>query len=391
MMRSLRFLLTISVLTVLLLGVPASALAQDGGPFGGFFISTPYPVQVIGIGETLTLNMTVRSPSSQIVALEVADLPAGWSAEFRGGGREIHAIFVPQDEPAKVDLRITPSQDVAPGTYRFQAVARASGATAEFPLELIVKEKVPPSLSFEIEYPTVRGGSESAYNFSATLKNAGDDDVTVTLNADAPKEFSVTFKSSGKDITNLPTDIKAGSSQRIDITATPLTSLSVGTYPMLVTAQGENVEASLNLMAEVVGQPQLTLTTPDGRLSGSAYLGRSNPIKLVLRNTGNAPAVGVQITASSPAGWTVTLDPEQVVEVPADGEMEVTANIKPADKAIAGDYMITFRAQPTDSASKSVDFRVTVRASTLWGVVGVALIAVAVGIVGLAVVRFGRR
>jgi uncharacterized membrane protein len=29
--------------------------------------------------------------------------------------------------------------------------------------------------------------------------------------------------------------------------------------------------------------------------------------------------------------------------------------------------------------------------STLWGIAGIALIAVAVGVVGIAVVRFGRR
>ena len=85
------------------------------------------------------------------------------------------------------------------------------------------------------------------------------------------------------------------------------------------------------------------------------------------------------------------MDPADVVEVPANGQVDVTASVKPADQAIAGDYMITFNAQPNDGASQSADFRVTVRASTLWGIVGVALIAVAVAIVGLAVVRFGRR
>jgi uncharacterized membrane protein len=65
--------------------------------------------------------------------------------------------------------------------------------------------------------------------------------------------------------------------------------------------------------------------------------------------------------------------------------------IKPADKAIAGDYMVTITAKPEKESSKSVDFRITVRTSTLWGVVGVALIAVAVGVVAIAVLRFGRR
>jgi len=387
-MRYIRFLLIAVVLVGLIFSLPSSVRAQDGG---GFSISTNYPSMFIGIGETVTLRMTVRSPSSQIVTLDVADLPKGWSAEFRGGGRVIRSIFVQQNSPAEVELRVTPPAGAAPGTYRFKALAQASGAKAEFPIELIVQEKVPTRLSLESDFPTLRGGSESPFNFSATLKNDGDDDVTVTLFADAPKEFAVTLKSSGKDISNLPTDIKAGSSQRIEVSAQPLTSLPVGSYPIAIRAQGEGVDASLTLTAEVIGQPQLNISAPDGRLSADAYLGRSNAIKLVLRNTGNSPAVGVRVTASSPAGWTVTLDPEQVVEVPADGEVEVTANVKPADKAIAGDYMITFRAQPNEGASKAVDFRVTVRASTLWGVVGIALIAVAVGIVALAVVRFGRR
>ena len=209
--------------------------------------------------------------------------------------------------------------------------------------------------------------------------------------SDAPKEFAVTFKAAGKDITNLPTDIKSGASERIDITVQPLTALPVGTYPITVLAQGETAETDLTLTAEVTGQPELMITTPDERLSGDAYLGRSTPIKLIVRNTGNSPAAGVTLSASSPAGWTVTLDPEQVIEVPAEGEVEVTANVRPAEKAVAGDYMVTFRAQPNEGAPKSADFRVTVRTSTLWGVVGIALIAVAVAIVGLAVVRFGRR
>jgi uncharacterized membrane protein len=224
-----------------------------------------------------------------------------------------------------------------------------------------------------------------------TLKNEGDDDLTVSLVADAPRELAVTFKSAGKDITNLPTDIKAGASQRIDITATPLTSLAVGTYPFTVTAQSDTVTTSITLNAEVVGQPQLSITTPDGRLSGKAYINRENQIKLVLRNSGNAPAAGVKLSASAPSGWTVTLDPETVMEVPANGEVEVTTTIKPSENAISGDYVITFRAQPNQSASKSAEFRITVQTSTLWGAVGIALIAVAVAIVGMAVSRFGRR
>jgi uncharacterized membrane protein len=390
-MRYLRFLFLVVLLSGWMLGWTSPVRAQEGGAGGTLSISTAYPSMVIGVGETVTLRMSVRSPVAQIVALDVADLPKDWVAEYRGGGRVIQSIFVQSDSTADVELRITPPESITPGTYSFKALAKAAAAKAEFPIELIVKDKAPARLTFESEFPTLRGSSESPFNFSATLKNEGEDDVTVTLSADAPKEFAVTFKSSGKDITNLPTDIKAGSSQRVDISVTPLTSLPVGTYPINVMAQGSDLNALLTLTAEVVGQPQLNLTTPDGRLSGDVYLGRSTSLKLTLRNSGNSPAKGVKITVSSPAGWKVTLDPEQVVEVPANGEVDVTASVEPAEKAIAGDYMLTFRIQPSDGVSKSTDFRVTARASTLWGIVGVALIAVALGIVALAVVRFGRR
>jgi uncharacterized membrane protein len=53
--------------------------------------------------------------------------------------------------------------------------------------------------------------------------------------------------------------------------------------------------------------------------------------------------------------------------------------------------VLSFKAQPKDSTIKSIDYRATVRTSTLWGIGGLVLIAVSIGVVGLAVSRFGRR
>ena len=390
-MLHFRSLLFVILLTALAFGSPSPVLAQDAAPPSALWISTSYPSMVIGIEETVTVSLDVHSSSPQTVSLDVADLPTGWTAEFRGGGRIIHSVYVDPEAASEVELRVTPADGAKAGTHRLNVIAQGSGVSAKFPVEFMVQDKAPAQLAFETEFPTIRSGPDSTFSFSTTLKNDGDEDISVVLSADAPREFAVSFRSAGKDITNLPTDIKSGSSQTITVEAQPLTPLEVGTYPITVTAQGENLDASLALTAEVVGQPQLTITTSDERLSGEAVLGRSTPLKLILRNTGNSPAVGVALSASSPAGWTVQLDPEQVIEVPAEGEVEVTANIRPSEKAIAGDYMLTFRAQPNEGTAKSADFRITVQTSTLWGIAGIGLIAVAVVIVGLAVVRFGRR
>lgn len=110
-----------------------------------------------------------------------------------------------------------------------------------------------------------------------------------------------------------------------------------------------------------------------------------------MRNSGTAPAQGVELSASAPDGWTITFDPQQIPEIAAGDQVQITTMIRPAEDAVAGDYMLTIRANPADGANQSVDFRITVLTSTLWGLVGIALIAVAVGVVALAVVRFGRR
>jgi uncharacterized membrane protein len=389
-MKQLRLPWFVFLLAVLTVGTSSPVFAQAAAPIG-LSISTTYPSLVVGIGETVTLNMNIQSPASQVVALDLTNLPQDWTAEFRGNGRVIESVYVATDTPSTVELRVTPPATVKAGTYNFDVVAKAGNQASQFPIEFIVKDKAPARLSFETDYPTVRGGSDTAFNFNLTLKNEGDDDLSINLSAEAPKELAVTFHSAGKDITSLPFDVKANSSASIQVSAQPLTSLAVNTYPVTVHAQSDTANADLQLAAEVVGQPDLSLTTPDGRLSGTAYLNRTNPVKLVLRNNGNAPAEGVKLSASAPAGWTVTLNPDAVVEVPANNQVEVSADVKPSSNAISGDYIVTFNAQPNDSPSKSSDFRITVQTSTLWGIVGIALIAVAVAIVGMAVTRFGRR
>lgn len=197
------------------------------------------------------------------------------------------------------------------------------------------------------------------------------------------------FRYGGQDVTSLP--LGAKESKSITVEAQPLVDITAGSYPITITAQGDDVQASLDLTAEVTGQPSLSITTPDGRLSGQVYTGRETSLKLVVQNTGSASAQGVKLSASAPSGWTVTFDPEVLDEIATNAQSEVTLKIKPADNAIAGDYMLTLRATPSQGASKSVDFRVTVLTSTLWGITGVVLIAIAVGVVMLAVIRFGRR
>jgi uncharacterized membrane protein len=391
-----RFLLVLGILNALLfIGSSRPAAAQEGAQadvasLPALTLYTEYPSQVIGVGETVNLNLHLRTGSdAQVVDLAVQDLPEGWAATFRGGSRIVQSIYVDPQEESSVDLRLDLPDDVQPGEYSFTAVAQGDGAQSRLPITITVQEKLPPSLSLKVDLPTLRGKPDGTFRYNATLKNEGDQDLSVDLLAQAPQGFDVTFSSGGQDVTNIP--LEANATKSLTIQAEPLIRVSAGTYPIAIRAQSGEAQADAMLAAEVVGQSSVSLTTPDGLLSGRAESGSETPFTLLVQNTGSAPAVGIDLSATQPAGWQVNFDPQQIEEIGPNQQVQVTANVVPADKALAGDYLLTFRAQPRDNPSASLDYRVTVRTSTIWGVAGIALIAVAVAVVGLAVMRFGRR
>jgi len=377
----------LSIFLVLAMGVVASAEEYEG-----LSLSTPYPAQVVQANEPIVLSLTVRSYGlpPQVVYLEVVEAPEGWKVSFLGGGRVVKAVFVQPDGSANVSLRLEPPEDAQPKTYRFLVAAKGENDRAELPIELTVGEAPPPQLEFEVELPILKGAPNTTFRYRATLKNEGDRDLLVNLEADAPEGFRVTFKLAfgGQEVTSLP--IKAGESKRLDIEVRPPREIPMDEYPISVRARAEGVSAQLGLTASVTGQPTLSVTTPEGRLSARVYSGRVTPLQVLIVNRGTAPAKDVKLTAYEPSGWEVSFEPEEIEEIPPDGEAKVTARIKPSPKALAGDYMLTIRASG-EGTSDSAEFRITVLTSTMWGLVGIALIALALGVVVFAVARFGRR
>ncbi|MEA4907654.1 MAG: hypothetical protein GYA17_17835 [Chloroflexi bacterium] len=353
-------------------------------------IYTTYPSQVIGFGEVVTMTLQVQAGTPQTVKLDVTDLPQGWNASFRGGSKIVDAVYVDGVNNSTVDLRLEPPADLKAGKYDMTVVASGKTGEAEMPISLTVKEKLPPSLALTVDgLPAQQGSPSSTFSYNLNLNNQGGEDLTVALTADQPNNLKVSFESAGEAVNEV--QIAAGENQSLVVKAEPLINLDAGDYPFTIYAKAGDVQTQLQLNAQVVGEGSLSVTAPDGLLSGNVYAGQETPLKIVLANNGTAPVSGIQLTSSEPTGWSVTFDPAQIAEIPAGQQVEVTARVKPSDKAVAGDYMLTVSARPLDSKTQSADFRLTVLTSTLWGMVGIGLIAVAVLAVGVAVVRFGRR
>ena len=99
----------------------------------------------------------------------------------------------------------------------------------------------------------------------------------------------------------------------------------------------------------------------------------------------------IALSSSPPSDWKVTFQPDKIAQLDPGQKIDVQAQLTPSSKAVAGDYMTTFRANGSGSDSSSADIRVTVSTSTMWGIVGVGIVAIALLIAVGAVARFGRR
>jgi uncharacterized repeat protein (TIGR01451 family) len=384
--------LSLALGLVLIFSVPVAAQSSDQPAHNpALSLKTDYPTMVIGIDDNVTIELTLSTETeAQIVDLSVDGLPSGWSSSFRGGSHTVKAAYVEPGNSALVSLRVEPPAAVEPGSYQFQVVADGNGVEASLPVEIIVQERVPANLTFDIDLPTLRGRPSTTFRYSVALNNEGDEDLTADLFAQAPNVFQVVFKSAGQEVTSIP--IEANSSKSLSVEAQPLLNvIPAEDYTITLRAQSGDVSTSTEVVAEVVGQSSIGLKTPDGRLSGRAVAGDETSYTILVQNTGSAPATGITMSSTPPTGWTVSFDPQEIDVLGPGQQQEVGVSVQPNDKALAGDYVVTFRATPENENVQTMDFRVTVRTSTLWGVVGIGLIAISVGVVGWAVMRFGRR
>jgi uncharacterized membrane protein len=394
--RNVRTQVLIAAILALSFSYSASA-ANSPEPastsYKGLWISTPYPSMGVAANESVELDLSLRNAGMppQRVTLAAAGLPDKWNALFLGDGRPVDSAFLAPDSSVDVTLRVSPPQGVKSGNYQFQVAAISDdGSKFDLPIELKIGQSLPARLALATELPSLRGSPTSTFSYDVTLINESGREAVARLDAAAPPGFRVSFKEGygSQELTSIP--VKPGEKRDLKVSVEPGENLQAGTYEVGIQASTDESNAQLKLALDVTGQPDLSLAGQDGRLSTEANAGKETQLTLLVENKGSAPAHDITFSASQPNDWKVTFKPDSIAELPPSQRQEVTAMLTPSSKAIAGDYMVTLRANG-DGASESSEFRVTVETSTIWGIVGLVVIAASVVVLSLAVMRFGRR
>lgn len=396
-MLPVRALLAAAILATSVASLTSGAMAQATTPPGqekatGLWLMTDYPelTQPVGSEAKIALELKNAGLPPERIDFGVDGLPDGWKWQLMGGSEEIGAAMVGPDETRDLTLTVTPPKDAKTQTVSFNVVGHGANQSLSLPIKLTLAAPKPAKLDLEADLPALRGSPSSSFDFQVSITNDSPDDATVNLLAQAPDGFNTVFKEQygQQELTSLP--IKAGEKKSVKLSVTPPHDVAAGEYPILFRAASPAVKAETQLVMQVTGQPRLTLSGPNGRLSGEATAGKAETFTFDLTNDGSAPAENVQVSASAPQGWKVTFNPDKLASIAPNEHQSVQAELTPSEKAITGDYMVNIRAGGK-GASDSAQFRVTVITSTGWGVAGLGIIGAAVLVLAVSVARYGRR
>jgi uncharacterized membrane protein len=381
-----------AVLLLVFTVVAADAADKPSG-VTGLYLTTRYPAMTVRAGETTTIDLSLHNFNMppQEVGLSVPQVASGWKATVLGGGQPIKSAFVEPDSEEKLQLRLEPPSGAGPGDYQFLVEAQGQGNTLKLPITVTIGQELPAKLKLTTNFPALRGTATTSFKFKVTVANDSGRDATINFSADAPKNFQVTYTEAygTQQLTSIP--IEAGKSKDIEASVALPRDTPAGDYKLVLHAKSEAASADLDLSITIIGQPRLSLAGEGGRLSGEAYAGQDSQLTLVAKNDGSEAARDVEFSATAPEGWKTSFDPKELPELDAGKSQSIKVTLTPSARAIAGDYQTTIRASSAGGQSESANFRITVLTSTVWGAVGIGVIAVALLVVVFAVARFGRR
>ncbi len=348
---------------------------------------TPYTKISVPPGESIDYAIDVINNSKELqnVEISVAGMPKGWNYNLKSGGWVIKQISILPGEKKSLSLKVEIPMQVNKGNYRFQVLAKGFSS---LPLVINISEQGTFKTEFTTQQSNMQGNATTPFNFNANLKNRTADKQQYAFMANAPRGWTVTFKSNGQPVTSVTTE--PNSTQNITIEIKAPERIEAGKYKIPVRAATSASFADLELEVAITGSYSMELTTPTGLLSADLTAGEEKQVELKITNTGSSELSDIKPESAAPVNWNVSFDPKKVDKLQPGQSTPVYAKIKADKKAIPGDYVTNIEAKTPEVSSK-LSFRISVATPMLWGWTGVFIILVALGSVYQLFRKYGRR
>jgi uncharacterized membrane protein len=174
------------------------------------------------------------------------------------------------------------------------------------------------------------------------------------------------------------------------VEVTPPKDALSGEYPILVKISSGDKKAEAKLMVILTGIYKLDAGTQTGILSLEAMPGKPANFSFYVKNTGSALNRNISFSSFKPENWEVTFKPEKIDALEPNGHKQIEVTVKPAPQALVGDYSVGVLVNG-EKSDKTIEMRVTVKASTAWGWIGIAIIIFVIAGLSALFIWLGRR
>jgi uncharacterized membrane protein len=398
-----QIIFSVTLITLLLiLVIPSLTLAQeekekrDLRPERGIAVYPEYSGVTVPRGEAVKMDLTLENKgrTDETIDVKISTIPKGWKASLRGGSYLVTGMFVPNGKSKTLALSLEPDKSVGLETYVFQIDSQTSDGkfTSSHKLTVTVQEKTAGTEDIQIttSYPVLRGQTDAKFEFSLEVMNKSESDRILNLSAIGPEKWEINLKPAyeAKQISSLR--IKGGQSQTLAVEVTPAKDAQAGEYPILVRISSGDKKAEAKLMVILTGVYKIDAGTLTGILSLEAVAGKLANFSLFVKNTGSAVNRNVTFSSFKPENWDVTFKPEKIDALEPGALKQVEVTVKPASQALVGDYSVGVMVNG-EKSDKTVEMRVTVKASTAWGWIGVGTIIFVIAGLSALFIWLGRR
>jgi uncharacterized membrane protein len=367
-------------------------------PPRGIDLAPEYTGIIVPKDEDVSMDLKVinRGQRDENILLSVSSVPEGWKARIKGYSFDVKGVRVASDSSKSLTFRVEPDESVEPGDYSFSLEAKTEDgklkapATVSVAVKEVVKEQESEGVNIITSYPVLKGPTDAKFEFSFEVKSKLDKDTIFNLGAMGPQNWEINFKPAYEDKYISSLRIKANQSETMAVEVKPHALAEAGTYPIKVKVTSEDAKAEAEVMVVLTGTYKLDAGTANGLLSLNALQGREANLSFYVKNSGSATQNNLGFLSFKPENWKVEFKPERIDTIAPGDLKQVEAIITPAEQALVGDYSVTLRVEG-EKASKNMEFRVTVRASTAWGWIGIGIIIFVIAGLVLLFVKMGRR
>jgi uncharacterized membrane protein len=355
-------------------------------------MAAQFPGVVISPEDDVNMDLIFynKGKSDETVNVSLVSVPKGWEARVKTFRFTVTGVHVPSGDDKTLTFEAEPEEDLKPGKYEFRIRAQTPDGKFKMAQTVVVTvkekeegKKESKGVKLTTSYPVLRGPSDAKFEFSVEVDSKLDEDAVFDLFAQGPDGWDVNFKPAFESKYISSVRLKANQTQSVAVEVKPSLLAQAGEYPVNIRVSSGDAKAEAKLVVALTGTYNLEAGTPTGLLSLDARQGKTANMSFYVKNTGSAPNNDIKFMSFKPENWNIEFNPEKIPTLEPGDLKQVELTITPYEEALVGDYSVAVDIQG-EKASKGLEFRVSVRASSAWGWIGIGIIVVVIaGLTGL--------